>query len=72
MIPYPLTNNLASDDAPFRVKDRHTGENLAGLAADCIKRFGLEDKVMWTYCPTTATNIFLAVARCLHGQCREL
>ena len=29
----------------FRVKERHTGEHLANIAADCVKRYGLENKV---------------------------
>jgi hypothetical protein len=42
---YHLYPGLFSDVIWFRVKERHTGEHLAGLAADCVKRFGLEDKV---------------------------
>jgi len=53
----------------FRVKERHTGENLAGIAADCIKRYGLEDKVRQntTRHPWTIANVYWIAPRCLYG-----
>jgi len=40
-----LNPNSFNNIIPLRVKERHTGEYLAALATDCVKRFGLEDKV---------------------------
>ena len=43
----PLNPSQFDNAILFRVKERHTGEHLASLAADCVRRFGLEDKVIW-------------------------
>lgn len=57
----------------FRVKERHTGAHLASLATDCVKRFGLEDKVnLGVELVRYPQLTFLVVTRCLHGQRREL
>lgn len=70
---HPLNPGLLSNSILFRVKERHTGEHLASLAADCIKRFGLEDKVRQIVNgPLTRIDIFMEVTCCLHGQRWEL
>lgn len=66
--PCPCDPWLFGDVSFFRVKGQHTGENLANIAADCVKQYGLEDKVKYTihYCQMIAES-HVTAARCLYG-----
>jgi len=47
----------------------HTGEHLASLAADCVQRFGLEDKVIWNI--TMVQWLWLIYSWQLHVICMD-
>ena len=43
---YDLTLlHISCADFCIRLSQRHTGKHLAQVTADCVMRFGLEDKV---------------------------